>query len=118
MRISRLWLGAPGNQIRGAGQGIVQGRETGQPAVDAGDIGAVVGLTERSVQAIVADLEEAGYLIRTRVGRRTQYTVNPESRFRHPAQDGHRVGPLLDLLAAYDGRGIGDQRPSSDRSHN
>ena len=78
------------------------------------DIGAVAGLTERTVQAIVADLEEAGYLIRTRVGRRTRYTVNPDSLFRHPAQDGHRVGPFLDLLAAYDGRGTeGDQRPES-----
>ena len=78
------------------------------------EIGAVVGLTERTVQAIVADLEEAGYLIRTRVGRRTRYTVNPDSLFRHPAQDGHRVGPFLDLLAAYDGRGTaGDQRPES-----
>lgn len=65
------------------------------------DIGAVVGLTERSVQAIVADLEEAGYLARTRTGRRTRYSVNPKCLFRHPAQDGHRVGPLLDLLAAH-----------------
>ena len=28
------------------------------------------------------------------------YTVNRDSLFRHPAQDGHRVGPFLDLLAA------------------
>jgi hypothetical protein len=75
------------------------------------DIGAVVGLTERTVQAIVADLESAGYLTRARVGRRTRYTVNPDSLFRHRAQDGHRVGPFLDLLAAYGdaapGRGSG-----------
>ena len=64
------------------------------------DIGAVVGLTDRTVQAIVADLEAAGYITRTRTGRRTQYTVNPDSLFRHPAQDGHRVGPFLALLAA------------------
>ena len=64
------------------------------------DISAAVGLTERSVQAIVADLEAAGYLTRTRVGRRTRYTVNPDSAFRHSAQDGHRIGPFLDLLTA------------------
>jgi DNA-binding MarR family transcriptional regulator len=64
------------------------------------DISAVVGLTERSVQAIVADLEAANYLIRTRTGRRVVYTVNRDSLFRHAAQEGHRVGPLLDLLAA------------------
>jgi DeoR/GlpR family transcriptional regulator of sugar metabolism len=32
------------------------------------DISAVVGLTNRTVQAIVADLETAGYLTRTRAG--------------------------------------------------
>ena len=64
------------------------------------DISPVVGLTERSVQAIVADLEAAGYLTRTRTGRRVVYTVNRDSLFRHSAQGGHRVGPFLDLLAA------------------
>ena len=63
------------------------------------DISPVVGLTERSVQAIVADLEAEGYLTRTRTGRRVVYSVNRESLFRHSAQDGHRVGPLLDMLA-------------------
>jgi len=66
------------------------------------DISAVVGLTERTVQAIVADLEDAGYLTRTRTrtGRRVRYTVNRDSLFRHSAQEGHRVGPFLTLLAA------------------
>jgi DNA-binding MarR family transcriptional regulator len=66
------------------------------------DISAAVGLTERSVQAIVADLEAAGYLTRTRRGRRTKYTVNRDSLFRHSAQEGLRVGPLLDLLISED----------------
>jgi DNA-binding MarR family transcriptional regulator len=64
------------------------------------DISPVVGLTERTVQAIVADLEAAGYLTRTRTGRRVIYTLNQDSLFRHAAQEGHRVGPFLDLLAA------------------
>jgi DNA-binding MarR family transcriptional regulator len=64
------------------------------------DISPVVGLTERTVQAIVADLEAAGYLSRTRTGRRVVYTVNRDSLFRHSAQEGHRVGPFLDLLVA------------------
>lgn len=62
------------------------------------DISPVVDLTERTVQAIVADLEAAGYITRTRMGRRTRYTVNPDSPFRHSAQDGLRVGPVLELL--------------------
>ena len=64
------------------------------------DISPIVGLTERTVQAIVADLESAGYLSRARVGRRTRYTVNPDSPFRHSAQEGLQVGPMLDLLTA------------------
>ena len=64
------------------------------------DISPLVGLTERTVQAIVADLEAAGYLTRKRIGRRTRYTVNPDSPFRHKAQQGLRVGPFLDQLTA------------------
>ena len=68
------------------------------------DISAAVGLTERTVQAIVADLETAGYLTRTRTGRRTRYTVNHDSLFRHSAQEGLRIGPFLDLLSEADGQ--------------
>ena len=75
------------------------------------DLSATVDLTERTVQAIVADLEAAGYITRTRAGRRTRYTVNPDSQFRHPAQEGLRVGPLLDLLAAADDKGRAAQKP-------
>ena len=36
---------------------------------------------------------------RTRAGRRTHYSVNTDSVFRHPAQEGLRIGPFLALLA-------------------
>jgi DNA-binding MarR family transcriptional regulator len=62
------------------------------------DLADVVGLTERTVQVIVADLEAAGYLTRTRTGRRTRYSVNRNNLFRHSAQEGLRIGPFLDLL--------------------
>ena len=61
------------------------------------DIATGAGITERTAQAIVADLEAAGYITRTRTGRRTRYSVNPDSSFRHPAQEGLRVGPFLAL---------------------
>ena len=69
------------------------------------DISAAVELTERTVQAIVADLEAAGYITRSRTGRRTRYTVRRDSQFRHPAQEGLQVGPFLALLAAADEKG-------------
>ena len=86
--------------LTGHGRVLVEiGRD---PGARIRDISAVVGLTERTVQVIVADLEAAGYLTRTRTGRRTRYTVNHDSLFRHPAQEGQRVGPFLSLLAAAD----------------
>ena len=66
------------------------------------DLAQIVGVTERTVQAIVADLEAAGYVAHTRVGRRNRYTVHLDRPFRHPAQDGHQIGPLLDALGASD----------------
>jgi hypothetical protein len=80
------------------------------------DISAIVGLTERTVQAIVTDLESAGYLTRGRIGRRNQYTVNPDSLFRHSAQEGLRVGPFLDLLTALGDTSATDRGPASDGS--
>ena len=84
--------------LTGHGRVLVEiGRD---PGARIRDISATVGLAERTVQAIVADLEAAGYLTRTRTGRRVRYTVNHDSLFRHPAQEGQRIGPFLSLLAA------------------
>jgi predicted transcriptional regulator len=62
------------------------------------DISAAVGLTERTVHVIVADLAAEGYITRTRTGRRTVYAVNPDSLFRHPSQTGLQVGRFLTAL--------------------
>lgn len=62
------------------------------------DIAQTVGITERAAQRIVADLIESGYVESQRVGRRNHYRVNEEVAMRHPAQDGHAIGELLELL--------------------
>ncbi|SCF38486.1 DNA-binding transcriptional regulator, MarR family [Micromonospora viridifaciens] len=64
------------------------------------DVADEVGVTERAAQAIVADLEAGGYLRRTRVGRRNEYTINPRGHFRHPAEADQQVGALLALFTA------------------
>lgn len=56
-------------------------------------------ITERSAQSIVRDLERAGYLNKTKVGRRNEYVVNEGRPFRHPAESGHTVGELLHIFA-------------------
>src|SRR5512132_1099445 len=62
------------------------------------DLATMVGITERAAQRIVADLIEAGFVERRRVGRRNRYLVNREAAMRHPAQYDHEIGELLDVL--------------------
>lgn len=62
------------------------------------DIADTVGITERSAQAILADLEEAGYVTITRVGRRNSYKVNTGLKFRHPSEASKPISSLLKIF--------------------
>ena len=62
------------------------------------EVAEKVGITERAVQRIVAELEAAGYVAHDRVGRRNHYEVNPELTLRHPLEDHLAVGALLRVL--------------------
>ncbi len=62
-----------------------------------------VGITERAVQRIVADLEQAGVLQRERDprdARRNRYRINTDVYLRHPLEAHCRIGALLDLVTA------------------
>ncbi|MFD7258235.1 ArsR family transcriptional regulator [Streptomyces sp. NPDC059874] len=66
------------------------------------DMAGACRLTERAAQAIVTDLENAGYLTRARRGRRNHYRITPGTLFRHPAEGRHEIADLLKLLAELD----------------
>jgi DNA-binding transcriptional regulator PaaX len=72
------------------------------PSIRLRDIAADIGITERSAQAIVHDLEEAGYITRARVGRRNHYTLNTDLPFRHPADADQSVHALIDVFVSSD----------------
>jgi Mn-dependent DtxR family transcriptional regulator len=57
-----------------------------------------VGITERAVQKIVADLEEGGYLTRSRNGRHNRYVLHPHQHLRHPIERHWTVDSLLALV--------------------
>lgn len=57
-----------------------------------------VGITERAVQRIVAELEEAGVLKRSRSGRRNVYAVRGDRPLRHPVESRCNVSDLLALI--------------------
>jgi predicted transcriptional regulator len=68
------------------------------PDVRTRDIAQTVGITERASQRIVADLAAAGFIRIERVGRRNHYAIDRKAQMRHPAQLGHQIGELIDLL--------------------
>lgn len=57
-----------------------------------------VGVTERAVQRIVADLEEAGFLTRHRAGRQNEYEIDVDRPMRHAVEADSTVGTFLRLL--------------------
>ncbi len=68
------------------------------PDIRIRDIATAVGITERAAQRIVADLVDAGYLERSREGRRNRYHLHPEQPLRHPVEQDHTVGEILRTL--------------------
>jgi len=79
--------------------GLVLGYIAYNPSSTARVIAQSVGITERTTHKIIAELEEAGYISRKRVGRKNQYQVNPSLPLRHPNHVNMAVGELLQLLA-------------------
>lgn len=68
------------------------------PGIRMSDVAKRIGVTERSVQGIVRDLEGAGYLKRTRVGRRNHYEIHAEMPLRHLQTQHKQLGDLLGAI--------------------
>lgn len=62
------------------------------------DIGERVAITERAAHRIVTELAAAGYITRTRTGRRNSYTINAAAPLPDPVARDQNVGQLLTLL--------------------
>lgn len=62
------------------------------------DLADEVGITERRVASIIADLEEGGIVQVTKVGRRNEYTINSRAKLRHAVESAKTVGELIRAL--------------------
>lgn len=69
-----------------------------QPDCTLREVAGLVGITERAVQRIVSDLQDAGVLRAVRTGRRNRYTVDGAQPLRHPLEAQRSVHELLGLL--------------------
>ncbi len=63
------------------------------------EVAEQVGITERAVQRIVQELEEAGFLKKERVGRQNRYTISPQRGLRHPIESHCTIESLLNLIS-------------------
>jgi predicted ArsR family transcriptional regulator len=66
--------------------------------ITAREIAATLGLTERPVRRIIAELEAAGYLHKKRVGRVSHYEVTLDLPLRQHVHREVAVGELLQIF--------------------
>lgn len=69
-----------------------------EPDIRLREVADLVGITERAVQRIVADLQEGGYITVHKEGRRNRYEVNAELKLRHPVENHRTVAELMELI--------------------
>ncbi len=71
-----------------------------EPDLRLRDVAERVGITERGVQRIITELEEAGILTRNRDGRRNHYQVDVTRPLRHPIEAHCTISRLLEAVVA------------------
>lgn len=73
------------------------------PSIVLREVALQVGITERAVQRIIADLEAGGIIERRKIGRQNQYQIRADQSLRHPIESHRTIGELLALLNTADG---------------
>jgi DNA-binding transcriptional ArsR family regulator len=69
-----------------------------QPDARLRDLASALGVTERTAYGIVADLTEAGYVVKERDGRRNRYQIQHDLPLRDGLSRERSIGEVLELL--------------------
>jgi DNA-binding transcriptional ArsR family regulator len=62
------------------------------------DLAVALGVTERTAYGLVADLTEAGYVVKEKDGCRNRYRIQPHLPLRYPMSREGTIGELLNVL--------------------
>jgi DNA-binding transcriptional ArsR family regulator len=81
-----------------------------KPAATVAELAAAAEITERSTYRILADLQQAGYVQRRKVGRRNEYEINPGLPLQDPTVENEYVQDLLRLGADAEVEGHGGMK--------
>ena len=86
-----------------------------QPELLLREVAQTVGITERAVQKIIADLESGGVITRERQGRQNVYSINHKLPLRHAVEAHCTIEGLIDfVLSSRPKGGRKDQRSRQD----
>jgi|KBSMisStaDraftv2_1062788.scaffolds.fasta_scaffold5045685_1 predicted ArsR family transcriptional regulator len=70
-----------------------------QPSASVRELVEVVGVKDRQMRRVLADLEAEGYITRQRnVGRPNYYTVHRDHPMRHSSFMGQKIGNLISVF--------------------
>lgn len=68
------------------------------PSLVLREVATKIGITERAVQRIIADLEQDGFIKREKVGRKNQYHILVKHPLRHPIEAHRTIGDLIAMI--------------------
>jgi hypothetical protein len=68
------------------------------PGLRLRDISASVGITERTAHGIITDLTQAGYVTKTKDGRRNRYQIQAHLPLPEPSTQAPAIGEILAVL--------------------
>lgn len=69
-----------------------------QPRITGRELATALGITERTVRRVLADLDAAGHIRKKKVGRGVKYGINPDLSLRHDTHREVAVGNFLETL--------------------
>jgi len=64
------------------------------------EVALAIGITERAVQRIIADLEGDGFIEREKIGRKNHYQIITKQPLRHPIESHRTIGELLAMIGS------------------
>ena len=67
-------------------------------SITAREISKDIGITERAIRKIIADLDNVGYISKRKVGRGTRYRINPDLSMRSDTHYDIAIGDFLEAL--------------------
>ena len=69
-----------------------------QPRITAQELAIAIGVTERQIRRVIADLFADGYIDKKRVGRGLRYRINTGLSLRHDTHTEIVIGDFLEAL--------------------